>query len=799
MATNNILELNGNESLNELIDKLNSNFDQLASLNGGPQGPVGKQGVPGLPGLQGPQGIQGEKGEDGTKIEGVDKDAEWPDTYEQGKIYIGVNGDGSVVLRQRDDSEIGYSESVLLNKSAIDTAGFFEKNSDVSDTHIYASKQITDSPRLVFGSGDGYEQIDNQIWGESNFTPYEKSKLILNSSGNKEIFEGKTIEVDGNNVSVSTTSSIYLQNENSYAGASIGVASYGDKTMVDILGIDDSKADLYVDGRVMSVNGFTVEPNNGDTKMFGAKSGSLGGSCSYIYGIAKNTDNSLLCGAKFVTDGSVDFVSGASKNMNFSSGENFLFANSSNNNAEFPIFGIKRADKENDGIIFKYEGKNNLMFEEKNATGWTTSYDYKAVTQTGVKGQYKITFIDGAGNSDVNDSFYVSFSKIIGSKQSNESGGLFVDSNRLSYYGGDGMQIKLNKEPYTHSIKDDSHDEMINVNYLNLIEFAIDIDSNAQDSDYFYKDSYSARKKIGSINFDTGSNLNITADQYKLKLYDVSVTEPISDKVRKKVDLLDVAHRFDSGDVVASNVDNYKSVIDNAWFTNYDIVSNLDSSKKDAILKNFQGIGLYLWRGQEAGGPIYTSDEYLGNNNFSDKSYSPMYYDEDTSTWITIRKNNETNAIKLGEIPYNEARYILGIKSTVKSIGHGYCKLEMQNSDYKLAYVSREKGSKCIVLKLSNNVSDAIETSIGIKASACGAMYSPDGKMCLARLITLTTRRVSRLYSEYYVLIYFPEHTETFVTYEEVIVEGLPTIIPILHYNYSIPRWAWFEFDIVRN
>lgn len=61
-------ELKITDDLSIIINKVNQNFNQLLSLNGGPMGKIGLQGIPGLPGLPGDKGDPGENGEDGSMI-----------------------------------------------------------------------------------------------------------------------------------------------------------------------------------------------------------------------------------------------------------------------------------------------------------------------------------------------------------------------------------------------------------------------------------------------------------------------------------------------------------------------------------------------------------------------------------------------------------------------------------------------------------------------------------------------------------------------------------------------------------
>jgi len=61
-------ELKITDDLSIIISKVNQNFNQLLSLNGGPMGKIGLQGIPGLPGLPGDKGDPGEDGEDGSMM-----------------------------------------------------------------------------------------------------------------------------------------------------------------------------------------------------------------------------------------------------------------------------------------------------------------------------------------------------------------------------------------------------------------------------------------------------------------------------------------------------------------------------------------------------------------------------------------------------------------------------------------------------------------------------------------------------------------------------------------------------------
>ena len=68
MSQLNLSKILSGDNLSILVDKINSNFDQIILNGGGPQGDRGIIGPPGLPGIQGLQGISGTSGPDGTYL-----------------------------------------------------------------------------------------------------------------------------------------------------------------------------------------------------------------------------------------------------------------------------------------------------------------------------------------------------------------------------------------------------------------------------------------------------------------------------------------------------------------------------------------------------------------------------------------------------------------------------------------------------------------------------------------------------------------------------------------------------------
>ena len=82
MANLNLQTLLKNESLGTIIEKINENFNQIATGGGGPQGIKGNQGIPGLPGLRGEAGPGGNNGDDGIKITLIPEDDNWGVLYE---------------------------------------------------------------------------------------------------------------------------------------------------------------------------------------------------------------------------------------------------------------------------------------------------------------------------------------------------------------------------------------------------------------------------------------------------------------------------------------------------------------------------------------------------------------------------------------------------------------------------------------------------------------------------------------------------------------------------------------------
>lgn len=64
----NLQKILGNDEFANIVDKLNTNFEQIVLNGGGPQGQKGIVGPPGIPGRQGIQGNQGLQGQKGKSI-----------------------------------------------------------------------------------------------------------------------------------------------------------------------------------------------------------------------------------------------------------------------------------------------------------------------------------------------------------------------------------------------------------------------------------------------------------------------------------------------------------------------------------------------------------------------------------------------------------------------------------------------------------------------------------------------------------------------------------------------------------
>lgn len=99
MPSLNILNLNAGDSQEDIIRKVNSNFDSVVSSGGGPKGPKGQDGPQGPVGPAGPKGDPGQQGTRGTKwfvqatgpTGGVNDPIligdYWVDTFDENTIY----------------------------------------------------------------------------------------------------------------------------------------------------------------------------------------------------------------------------------------------------------------------------------------------------------------------------------------------------------------------------------------------------------------------------------------------------------------------------------------------------------------------------------------------------------------------------------------------------------------------------------------------------------------------------------------------------------------------------------------
>jgi hypothetical protein len=67
MPTLTILSLNAGDTQQDIINKINANFDSLVLNGGGPQGQQGDQGEPGSIGSAGPKGDPGQQGTRGNR------------------------------------------------------------------------------------------------------------------------------------------------------------------------------------------------------------------------------------------------------------------------------------------------------------------------------------------------------------------------------------------------------------------------------------------------------------------------------------------------------------------------------------------------------------------------------------------------------------------------------------------------------------------------------------------------------------------------------------------------------------
>lgn len=288
MAINNIVEINGNETVEEILNKINGNFTQLASLNGGPQGPAGAQGVPGLPGLQGVQGERGVKGDPGTQLQVIDDIEDWPadDELEEGVVYFGDDSDKNVIAKWVDEEGEVHTSTIIANEK-IDNTGFLKRIGDVLDRRTVFLKDPAYSGEVRVGISYG-ESSPNEFGAAFNAIGGSDTDDYSNAAKGSKLFIGtNSLEmVVGSDVKINNeemkderknySSNIFIA-KGQNVGASIGLfgTSIGSKEdIVGILGANEKDASLYVQGSLHAKSDVTVSSASSGNH-FGIKTGKV--------------------------------------------------------------------------------------------------------------------------------------------------------------------------------------------------------------------------------------------------------------------------------------------------------------------------------------------------------------------------------------------------------------------------------------------------------------------------------------------------------------------------------------------
>lgn len=505
MSEKNIIEILSSDTLETIVDKLNGNFRQLSSLGGGPQGPQGKQGIPGLPGLQGPQGIQGEEGEAGTKIVPI-SDNGWPlkEDMEENTLYFGMDGNGNLMIRTLDSDTSEIEETEIVSNEKIDLQGFFEQLYVASSEQacLRMCKQYSNEPILLIGRGEGSESIfANTINNSTDLFPNVHSKLQLNTTKNRT----KTVKVYPGNaegiVSSSSSSMVFMSNEN--GSASIGLVSSSPigPNGVIVSGYNGENSDLYVDGDIYSYGNFLTQFSG--TKTFGGV-GTDGTDGTFNFGHVNISDDTttlkggMSISSDAVTVKSVGDMTLSSGNVytiedNRSDASNTLITLESNSTEDSQILSITKNVEENE---------KEIVSLADDGTSFDFTLNNLGVTTTGLAGARKWEWESARLGTD--------YAQFVFNDNDSEKGGLYIDVNRLSYYGNDGMQIKLNSFGSYNRRNEDSTSGTTPSDEHNLIEFVVDTEYGSREADY-YTDNGSHSQKIGDM---TGTKSIYVYDEY---------------------------------------------------------------------------------------------------------------------------------------------------------------------------------------------------------------------------------------------------------------------------------------------
>lgn len=189
-----ILDINAGDSISTMVSKINSNFDMLSLLGGGPIGIQGIQGIRGMTGLQGAQGIQGYRGSK-WHIAQTPSELDTTDAI-PGDIGIVQNGEMYIYDGMQYVTSGTSLQSVLESPFVLDTANHVinqknnEANPIVLGTNENNASVASLKPAIAIANINGSEYNtglllykETAIGGHRNEIGLDSSeKLMLKSS-----------------------------------------------------------------------------------------------------------------------------------------------------------------------------------------------------------------------------------------------------------------------------------------------------------------------------------------------------------------------------------------------------------------------------------------------------------------------------------------------------------------------------------------------------------------------------------------------------------------------------------------
>lgn len=253
-----IVNLTPGDTQEDLISKINQNFDSVVAAGGGPQGPDGPQGDQGPIGPIGPKGDQGVQGTRGTRwfISATDPSIGatagssvvegdyWVDTSVGKEVFVYTNsgfistgtslqaedifstlpnivGPGSITTKNAivqstpfpDSGTFVLSDTTLSASSANPTYAKFLISTNSSDTFPLLEFGKSDSPTI--GTPADYNKHPFFSWKTPNFTDYGIKFVVPTDSldiiAGQNLFLRSTsgnVEISGSSATISATNSV---------------------------------------------------------------------------------------------------------------------------------------------------------------------------------------------------------------------------------------------------------------------------------------------------------------------------------------------------------------------------------------------------------------------------------------------------------------------------------------------------------------------------------------------------------------------------------------------------------------